>query len=204
MRKWIMVGLIVLTALVSTLIARSFQSPAIRAVDEAILREYAGTYQWDRNAFVYLQIWPELTGTNQLVAFDETGELRILYPTEPDRFFTGPGAAIPTPVESRIEVQRADSGKIASLTWSREGAPARTARRVDIERREDVRFSNGDVQLAGTLITSHHSGTPSCRDSRSRVGRGRSRVPAPVRPLSHPPRHGCSRVRQARCWRLDG
>ena len=40
-----------------------------------------------------------------------------------------------------------------SLTWSREGAPARTARRVDIERREDVRFSNGDVQLAGTLIS---------------------------------------------------
>ena len=153
MRKWIVVGLIVLAALVSTLIARSFQSPAIRAVDEAILREYAGTYQWDRNAFVYLQIWPELTGTNQLVAFDETGELRILYPSAPDRFFTGPGAAIPTPVESRIEVQRADSGKIASLTWSREGAPARTARRVDTERREDVRFSNGDVQLAGTLIS---------------------------------------------------
>ena len=89
MRKWIVVGLIVLAALVSTLIARSFQSPAIRAVDEAILREYAGTYQWDRNAFVYLQIWPELTGTNQLVAFDETGELRILYPSAPDRFFTG-------------------------------------------------------------------------------------------------------------------
>ena len=153
MRKWIVVGLIVIAALVSTLIARSFQSPAIRAVDEAILREYAGTYQWDRNAFLYLQIWPELTGTNQLVAFDETGELRILYPSAPDRFFTGPGAAISTPVESRVEVQRADSGKIASLTWSREGAPARTARRVDTERREDVRFSNGDVQLAGTLIT---------------------------------------------------
>jgi len=153
MRKWIVVGLIVLTALLSTLIARSFQSPAIRAVDEAILREYAGTYQWDRNAFLYLQIWPELTGTNQLVAFDETGELRILYPTEPDRFFTGPGAAIPAPVESRIEVQRADGGKITSLTWLREGAPARTARRVDTERREDVRFSHGDVQLAGTLIS---------------------------------------------------
>lgn len=153
MRKWIVIALIVLTALVSTLIARSLQNPAIRSVDEAILREYAGTYQWDRNAFVYLQIWPELTGNNQLVAFDETGELRILFPAGPDRFFTGAGAAISAPVESRIEVQRGDSGKIASLTWSREGAPARTARRVDIERREDVRFSNGDVQLAGTLIT---------------------------------------------------
>ena len=153
MRKWIVIALIALTALVSTRIARSFQNPDIRSVDEAILREYAGTYQWDQNAFLYLQIWPELTGNSQLVAFDETGELRTLFPAEPDRFFTGPGAAIPVPVESRIEVQRSDSGKIASLTWSREGAPARTARRVDIERREDVRFSNGDVQLGGTLIT---------------------------------------------------
>ena len=33
------------------------------------------------------------------------------------------------------------------------GQTARTARRVEIERREDVRFSNGDVQLAGTLIS---------------------------------------------------
>jgi uncharacterized protein len=153
MRKWIVIALIVLTALVTTLIARSLQSPAIRAADEAMLREYTGTYQWDRNAFVYLQLWAELTGINQLVAFDETGELRVLFPAEPDRFFTGPGAAIPAPVESRIEIQRGDSGKIASLTWSRAGAPARTARRVDIERREDVRFSNGAVHLAGTLIT---------------------------------------------------
>ena len=117
------------------------------------LREYAGAYQWDRNAFLYLQIWAELAGTNQLVAFDETGELRTLYPTEPDRFFAGPGAAVPASVESRIEFQRDAAGKIASLTWSRTDAAVRTARRVDLERREDVRFFNGDVQLAGTLIS---------------------------------------------------
>jgi uncharacterized protein len=153
MRNWIPVGLIALSALLGTLIARSFQSPAVRTVDEASLREYAGTYQWDRDAFLYLQMWSELAGTNQLVAFDENGELRTLYPTERDRFFAGPGAAVPTAVESRIEVQRDAQDKIASLSWSREGSPARTARRVDIERREEVRFSNGDVQLVGTLIT---------------------------------------------------
>jgi dienelactone hydrolase len=158
MRKWIVVGLVILTALLGTLIARSFQGPAIRTVDEASLREYAGTYQWEPNAFVYLQIWSELSGSNQLVAFDETGEVRTLYPTEPDRFFAGPGAAVPTAVESRIDFQRDASGEIASLTWSRDGAPARIARRVDIERHEDVRFSNGDVQLAGTLISPRTQG----------------------------------------------
>jgi dienelactone hydrolase len=122
-------------------------------MDEAKLREYAGTYQWDGSAFLYLQMWAELAGTNQLVAFEETGELRTLYPTDPDHFFAGPGAAVPTSIESRIAFQRDRQGAIASLTWSREGAPARVARRVDIERREEVRFSNGDVQLAGTLIS---------------------------------------------------
>lgn len=90
MRKWILAGLILLPALLGTLIARPLQSPPIRSIDEAMLREYAGVYQWDRDSFVYLQIWPELTGANQLVAFDESGELRALYPTEPDRFFTAP------------------------------------------------------------------------------------------------------------------
>ena len=52
MRKWIVVGLIVLTTLLGTLIARSFESPPIRALDEAILREYAGVYQWDRDSLV--------------------------------------------------------------------------------------------------------------------------------------------------------
>jgi pimeloyl-ACP methyl ester carboxylesterase len=152
MRTRLVVGAL-LAALLATLVARSLQSPTIRTLDEASLREYAGAYQWDGNAFLYLQTWAELAGTNQLVAFDESGELRTLYPTEPDRFFAGPGAAVPASVESRIEFQRDAAGKIASLTWSRKDAPVRTARRVDLERREDVRFFNGEVQLAGTLIS---------------------------------------------------
>ena len=52
------------------------------------------------------RLWSELTGTNQLVAFDESGEVRALYPTDRDRFFAGPGAAVPTAIESRVEFQR--------------------------------------------------------------------------------------------------
>ena len=151
--KWMLVAVVVPATLLGTVITRPLQRPSIRPVEEARLREYAGAYRWDPNAFVYLQMWSELSGSNQLVAFDESGEVRTLYPTEPDRFFAGPGAALPDAVESRIEFQRDGGGRITSLTWSRDGAPPRTARRVDIERREDVRFSNGDVQLAGTLTS---------------------------------------------------
>src|SRR5207245_10576921 len=125
------------------------QSPVARSVDEDVLREYAGVYQWDANAFSYLQMWNEFTGKNQLVAFDESGDVRTLYPTDRDRFFAGPGAAVPSSIESRIEFQRDTTGKIRSLRWQRGEEPPRIARRVEIERHEEVRFSNGDVQLAG-------------------------------------------------------
>ncbi len=156
MRSWTAIGATVVTALLGVEIARSaFQTSLVRPVDEKALREYTGVYRWEPDAFVYLQMWNEFSGfTNpsQLVAFDESGEIRVLYPSTGGQFFAGPGAAVPGSIESRIEFQRDGSGKITSLTWRREGAAPRTAHRVEIETQEDVRFSSGDVQLAGTLI----------------------------------------------------
>jgi pimeloyl-ACP methyl ester carboxylesterase len=125
-------------------------------MEETVLREYAGAYQWGPDSFVYLQMWNEFTGftqPSQLVAFDESGEIRTLYPTERDRFFTGPGAAVSSAIESRVDFQRNTDGKIISLTRQRDGAPPRQARRAEIERHEEVRFPNAGIQLAGTLIS---------------------------------------------------
>ena len=143
--------LVTATVVLGNSISCGAQQPPIRHVDEKVLREYSGVYQWDPDTFVYLQLWSELSGTNQLVAFDESGDVRTLYPTGGDHFFAGPGAAISSSVESRIDFQRDAAGQIAALIWRRDGTP-RIARRVDIEKREDVRFANGDVRLAGTLI----------------------------------------------------
>jgi uncharacterized protein len=151
-RKSAIVSLLLLATVVGTLIARSLQRPSILTVDQATLRAFTGVYQWQPNGFVYLQLWPELSGSQQLVAFDESGDVRTLYPTARDQFFAGPGAAVPDAVESRIQFQRQGGSPPSAFTWSRDGI-TRTARRVDIERREDVRFSNDAVQLAGTLIT---------------------------------------------------
>ena len=157
MRSWAVISATVVTALVGVVIARSaLQTPAVRSVDEKVLRAYTGVYRWGPEAFAYLQMWNEFSGfTNpsQLVAFDESGEIRVLYPTDRDQFFAGRGAAVPASIESRIEFQRDGTGNITSVTWRREGVAERTARRVEIEEREDVRFSSGDVQLAGTLIS---------------------------------------------------
>jgi hypothetical protein len=85
------------------------QAPAVRSWDDKLFRKYTGVYRWEPNAFVYLQLWNEFSGfakPSQLVAFDESGEIRTLYPTDPDKFFAGPGAAVSAAVESRIEFQR--------------------------------------------------------------------------------------------------
>jgi pimeloyl-ACP methyl ester carboxylesterase len=151
------IGAALAAVLIVAWIAHStLQTPAVRAVDEKVLREYAGVYRWGPDAFVYLQLWNEFVGfekPGQLVAFDESAEVRTLYPTDPDRFFAGPGMALSTSVESRIEFQRDPAGRIVSLTWQRQGNALRTARRVESETHEDVRFSNGAVQLAGTLYS---------------------------------------------------
>jgi pimeloyl-ACP methyl ester carboxylesterase len=149
------IGATIVMALLGGLDAISArQTPIVKPADEKVLREYTGVYQWGLKAFLYLQMWEEFSGFGKprLVAFDESGDVRPLYRTDEDRFFAGPGVAMPESVESRIAFQRDRAGKIVSLTWQRGSAPARTARRVQIEKREDVRFSNRDIQLAGTLI----------------------------------------------------
>lgn len=145
----------------ATLAASAPQPPQVRPVGEDALREYAGVYRWQLDGFVYLQMWDEFAGfgnPSQLVSFDESGDVRTLYPTDRDRFVAGPGMAVSTPVESRIEFRRDAAGAITSLTWQREGSTPRTAQRVDAERHEDVGFSNGSIQLAGTLISPRTGG----------------------------------------------
>ena len=151
------IGATIVAALFSGLIATSpRQTPVVRPVDEQALREYSGVYQWGPNAFVYLQLWNEFVGfdkPSQLVSFDESGEVRTLYPTDRDQFFAGPGMAVSSSIESRIEFQRDGTGKIISLSSQRDGGVQRTARRAEIEKRENVQFSHGDIRLAGTLIS---------------------------------------------------
>jgi pimeloyl-ACP methyl ester carboxylesterase len=163
MRRTTIIGIVLLAALAGgAVVARNrSQAPTVRAVDEKVLREYTGVYRWGPDAFVYLQLWHEFTGFDkpgQLVSFDESGVIRVLYPTGDDRFFAGPGVATPSSVESRIDFQRDSTGRISSLTWASDGSAARTALRADVERREDVRFVNGEVQLAGTLIAPNSTG----------------------------------------------
>jgi hypothetical protein len=75
MRRTMIGALLVAAVAGGAVIARNrLQAPTVRALDEKVLREYAGVYRWGADAFVYLQLWHEFTGFDkpgQLVAFDE-------------------------------------------------------------------------------------------------------------------------------------
>lgn len=148
----------------------AMEGPAIEPIDEKTLREYAGVYQWEPDAFLYLQIWSELTGTDQLVALDESGEVRTLYPTDPDRFFAGPGAAISASIESRIEFQRDRDGTITSLTWQREGAPTAIRARLLHDHPGVARGADPGVRCAGARVVAGLLITPTLNVVSSAAG----------------------------------
>jgi pimeloyl-ACP methyl ester carboxylesterase len=158
MRAPFLIGSGTLVVALLAFIAKSGLQTSTATLSVAALRDYSGVYQWAPGSYLYLQPWNELTGRDDLVAFDESGEVRVLYKGERDKFAAGPGAAVQTPVESRIEFRRDNSGRIAALAWEREGATARVATRVDIEKHEDVRFWSAGIQLAGTLIRPNRAG----------------------------------------------
>src|SRR3954467_6306488 len=133
-RKGVAIGATIVAIVFGALDAISArQTPIVQPADEKALREYTGVYQWGPNAFVYLQMWDEFSGFGkpQLVVFDESGDVRTLYPTDSNQFFVGPGAAVPASIESRIAFQRDSAGRILSLTWQRGDAAPRTAQRVE-------------------------------------------------------------------------
>jgi pimeloyl-ACP methyl ester carboxylesterase len=138
----------VLSASIVSALSQAAPAPAI---DDESLHKYVGTYKWGPDHFVYLQMWNEFRGKNDLVAFDESGEVRTLFPAEGGKFVAGPGAAVPNPIEARIEFSRDARGKVVSLRWQTGDSVARTARRIENEKREEISFANRDVHLAGTL-----------------------------------------------------
>ena len=134
-----------------------FQLLRSATTDRSSLAQYQGAYEWGPNHFVYVQFWDEL-GKDQLGVFDESGETRSLYPLGNDKFFVGPGLGFPVPLEARIIFHRHPHGAITSLSWERPSQAVRVAQRVTLYSQQDVTFRNGDIRLAGTLLSPNTDG----------------------------------------------
>ena len=152
-------GAVLATLVSAAFVARAIlQGPPSRMTPAEALHEYTGVYRSSGAGDVYVQLWDEFTGSNRLIALRQSGEVRVLHAAARDQFVTGPGAALERPIESRLSFARDGTGRIAFLTWRREGTPSWRADRVDVERHENVGFTSGDVRLAGTLIAPRGDG----------------------------------------------
>ena len=149
MRTPVGLGATLGSAFLGVLMAHAaLQTPAVPTIGGTSLREYAGVYQWGPNAFVYLQMWDEVGEPSQLVAFDESGEVRTLYPTERDHFFAGPGVAVPTSIESRdrVSTRRRRQDHLADL--AARGCAVRASR--DASRSRNVKTSASRMATFGS------------------------------------------------------
>src|SRR5687768_7631188 len=107
----------VIAGCIAAFVILALQTTTMPTLDPQALRDYAGAYEWEQGGFVYLQPWSELTGKNDLVAFDEAGDVRVLYSADRDRFTAGRVAAVPTPVESEVAFERDRTGNVVAFSW---------------------------------------------------------------------------------------
>lgn len=102
-------------------------------------------------------------GHTQLVTWGAFGHLRLvsvadaygdqLVPAPDGTYLMGRSIARDTVPDERLAFTRDARGAVTGFTLHRAGAPDVVARRVAGWRQERVRFRNGAVELAGTLLT---------------------------------------------------
>src|SRR5262249_49668603 len=76
-----------------------------------------------------------------------------LFPVSETAFVTGPGRWVPYPVEINATFVKNDQGQVTALKWKPTGSPEIIGRKVKPHLNDDaeVRSSNGNITLAGTL-----------------------------------------------------
>jgi len=117
--------------------------------DAPDLTAYMGIYQLHDGSQIMIGIAPT---SDQIAYYDRTtGRISALFPTQADQFSCGPALFVPEPVEAQFTFVRDDQHEISALIRQRGELPAEHARKIKLNH-EEVRFHNGDVTLAGTLI----------------------------------------------------
>jgi pimeloyl-ACP methyl ester carboxylesterase len=127
----------------------TFHLVPVARVNPTLYDNYVGTYQTE-------------AGQLRLITWGAFGHLRLtdpstggsvaLFPSSETTFFFGANVISSTSAQQTITFNRNAAGAVASLVVRQPGSPERTLPRVDRYRQEQVRFRNGKVTLAGTLL----------------------------------------------------
>ena len=68
-KRWAYGGVAIAVLVSATIIGSTVRTAGEITADERTLREYAGAWRWSTEGFVYLQLWNEFAGVNELVAY---------------------------------------------------------------------------------------------------------------------------------------
>ncbi|MBI4463679.1 MAG: hypothetical protein HY647_03145, partial [Acidobacteria bacterium] len=143
-----------MVSVVSMVLAAVALGGASAAAQEKVpansLEKFSGVYELTAKKLVYIQPWPG--GEGKLAYSQEGGQLRALFPVSENVFSAGPGLLLSTPVEVKITFLRNSQGKVTRLIWKQDGRADRAARKLASYQWEEVRFPNGPLRLAGTLL----------------------------------------------------
>ena len=127
----------------------AFHLVPVARVNPSLYDSYVGTYQREPNKF-RLITWGAF-GHLRLVDPD-SGTSVALFPSSETTFFFGANVVSSTTAQQTVSFTRNDSGSVTSLTVRQPNIPDITLPKVERYRQEQVRFRNGGVTLAGTLL----------------------------------------------------
>ena len=127
-------------------------------LDAKTLDQYVGYYQIGRDSYVY--IWrPDARDTPTGIMYsvrdlsNPDHRSGNLFPVSETAFVVGPGRWVPYPVEINAVFIKNKKGQVTGLKWQPIGSSGMIGRKVEphLYDEEEVKFSNGNVTLAGTL-----------------------------------------------------
>jgi pimeloyl-ACP methyl ester carboxylesterase len=119
----------------------------------------AATYRSRGGAVVTVARFDFGDGIDRLALMDaERGYWGTLLPTQPETYLLAPARSGRFPENLRVAFTRDSAGTGRALTMTGPGAGLLTADRVDAYDTRDVAFQNGDVKLAGTIVSTRAQG----------------------------------------------
>jgi uncharacterized protein len=126
-----------------------FQLVRAAKVAPEILASYVGAYRFRNGDYLVIDRFPDTPDT-LFVTDVKSGEARAMFPRSDTQFTSGPFLYVAVPTRRTITFRTGGAHVVDLDIKSRQSGSFAT--RVPI-RQEEVTFKNGDVTLAGTLVT---------------------------------------------------
>jgi len=112
--------------------------------------KYAGSYDLGPNGFIAIGPLEEAEGHLMFTDY-KTGRAGFLIPAADGTFYSGPSFRKESPIDIKVAFTKNEKDEVTGLVWNQRGVPEMKAPKFPF-RREEVRFSNGPVNLSGTLL----------------------------------------------------